>query len=149
MTPAEIVRKAAGIIAEKGWAQGTLVDPEGRVCHNGAIYEACQVDANTSVIPQDSPPSRIIQASAGLLRKKGIGASPACFNDMDTTTAEDIILHLKELAAWLEDNELPEAEVLYPGQFFSAGETDDLVLYTGTGTITLPAGYTFTWSAVE
>jgi hypothetical protein len=110
VNPAEIARKAAQIISEKGLAKGNLVDNQGRVCHNGAIYEASVGQPNQ--FDESGLAQRIIMASTKLLATRGITASsPPAFNDDPSTTAEDVILHLKELAVWLEENELPELEV--------------------------------------
>lgn len=36
-TPADILRNAALILAERGWCQNSIVRPDGRVCAMGAI----------------------------------------------------------------------------------------------------------------
>lgn len=141
MNPAEIARKAARIISEKGLAKGSLVDDQGRVCHNGAIYEAFV--GQPSYFDHSGIAQRIILASTRLLAERGITASsPPAFNDDPSTTAEDVILHLKELAVWLEENELPEVEVrTFPGD---TGMTMNLYIGTGGGAssyaYTIPAG---------
>ena len=108
MQASEAALEAAGIIMEKGLAKGTLQDSEGRVCHNGAIFIA----VNGDVLNAGNPPlvHEVIRRSQIILdRREGESLAPHQLNDDEHTTAEDIILLLKENAA-LDDD--PEAMAL-------------------------------------
>ena len=107
MKASEAALKAAGIIMEKGLSKGVLQDSEGRVCHNGAIFTAVNGDVLT--LGNNPLVQEVIRRSQIILDRRGENLAPHQLNDDEHTSAEDIILLLKENAA-LDDD--PEAMAL-------------------------------------
>jgi hypothetical protein len=111
---AEVARKAAQIISERGLAKGVLMDLQGQVCHDGAIFLALGVPITGALSadchfgsPEQEMSIRIRLASREILQHRS-GGEPSCdipyfFNDQDSTSAEDVILLLKEAAEQLEE----------------------------------------------
>jgi hypothetical protein len=77
---AEVARKAAEIIQERGKATGVGEDDEGRVCAHGALALAQEVTA-VSFVARDQVLSRI---------RDRVGWHVAQWSDLPTTTEADI-----------------------------------------------------------
>jgi hypothetical protein len=109
MNAAEVARKAATIMSERGHAKGDLIDSQGRVCNNGAIMLAMGVsedDLRTEFLLSGDLPcfEAIHNAEAAILASRGIRQQfMTDYNDADSTSGEDVILLLKLAAERLED----------------------------------------------
>jgi hypothetical protein len=106
---ADIARKAADIISERGLAKGKLQDEQGRVCNNGALLLAMGVqDLGTQlfVLPEFMGEFwNILQdAEKEVLRSQDIKVFYVSeYNDRKYVSAEDIILLLKKAGSVLEE----------------------------------------------
>ena len=109
MKASDAALEAAGIISRKGLVKGQLRDSEGRVCHNGAVFLACTGDALGAFSGSSEMmlANEVIARSAIILRRRepDFALYPSSFNDLPETSAEDVILLLKENAAL--DDDLP------------------------------------------
>jgi hypothetical protein len=68
--------RAARIIEERGWCQGTLADEFGQVCLAGAIAAAFEVDPQTDPLRDALPP-----AAAGAIDALGLEVLPSDLNE--------------------------------------------------------------------
>lgn len=85
---ADILRRAADIIEENGWIQGTLVDDEtGAVCAIGAIQQACR--------QIDTPTYWSARNALGQYVDDGV----SIWNDDEDRTKEEVLAALREAAA--------------------------------------------------
>jgi hypothetical protein len=109
MDPAQVARQAAGFIAERGLAKGKLVDQDGKVCNNGALLLAM---VGVPVLEEYIVPrgfhliwNLLMDTEVEILRRQGIDAiRPWEYNDRTSTSAEDVILLLKQAAEALEES---------------------------------------------
>ena len=108
MTPSEAALEAARLISVQGLAKGALQDDEGRLCHNGAVYLAATGSASALACQGDDSvylALEVIGRSSLILEREGTSTLPHMVNDEQGTSAEDIILLLKENAALDDDPE--------------------------------------------
>ncbi len=90
MTPAEVLRKAADLLVERGWAQGRLQHRNGRLCATGAVSLA-----DTGLLGVTGPVG--IAAWRGIPREVG-GAWVTTWNDQVSQTAENVIATMRRVA---------------------------------------------------
>ncbi len=103
---AEVCLKAADIIATRGLVKGQLYDETGAVCNNGAILIALGVPEEHFGIndlerhyPELEALSAIGVVERLILENTDAGIiTPWEYNDLDSTSAEDVILLLKRTA---------------------------------------------------
>jgi hypothetical protein len=100
MMPSQAAREAAGLIAEHGLAKKALQDEEGRFCHNGAI--AMAVGGGKWML-FSHPYFEVLQTSQEILAQQGIRLLPHEYSNLDSTSAEDVMLLLKHAAEYLEE----------------------------------------------
>ena len=103
---ADIALKAAGLISTRGLAKGTLEDGEGRICHDGAVNLA--VTGVTALVTESGDyelAQEVLARTQLILSRRGVSCGSSGFNDLPETTAEDVILLLKENAALDDDPE--------------------------------------------
>lgn len=94
------------VLNERGWCQGTLENHEGNVCLLGAIGVAAYGDiAGADVTPLYHKVVKRLSNSPGQPEHDPLAAtfvggkySIPAFNDRDTTTLEDVMMLLKEVA---------------------------------------------------
>ena len=109
MNAAEIARKAAQIISERGLAKGKLIDEDGRVCNNGALLLAMglpvEIIFEGNAVPwgYHIPWNVITDTEMAILKDQGVSVTrPWQYNDDAAVSAEDVILLLKQTAEALE-----------------------------------------------
>ena len=118
MNAAEVARKAATIMSERGHCKNTLEDDKGRVCYIGAVLVAIGGTVNFCSHPGGARLfDAVTKQSQKLLLERGyeievsyphiegtyISRDPVAFNNDPAVTGEDVILLLKETAERLED----------------------------------------------
>lgn len=81
MTPAEVLRKAAGILRERGWDQGTYENAAGACCLMGSIY----------LVSAASDESRACAIAAVQQVLGSTSRSPTAWNDHPDRTADEVI----------------------------------------------------------
>lgn len=115
MRNSEIAAKAAQYMSEHGHCRYMLADERGRVCFNGALMAAQGWTTGKWADITDSMHERVTaigQAATAILARNGVtydrswpnaGAPYGAvgYNNAAQTTAEDVILLLKETAAEL------------------------------------------------
>lgn len=101
MNPSEVAYKAAEIMSSKGHCKNTLEDAQGRVCLLGAVMLA-QNGAMLRRYPWDDAVDQILDCAEAVLADRGKILSPITFNNLSETSAEDVILLLKETGKRLE-----------------------------------------------
>jgi hypothetical protein len=97
----EVAYKAAEIMSSKGHCKNALEDGEGRVCFLGAVLLA-QNGGMLRRYPWDDAVDRILDCAEAVLADRGTILSPVTFNNLSETSAEDVILLLKETGKRLE-----------------------------------------------
>jgi hypothetical protein len=112
MNLSEIAYKAAEILSERGLAKGWLIKDR-KVCNNGALLLAmgaleCRLfsDGPGLILPQrDIPAWDKLQFTAlAILAERGVLVRHVSeYNDRESTSAEDVILLLKETGKRLEE----------------------------------------------
>jgi hypothetical protein len=112
MNMAEIAYKAADILAERGLCKGRNQDAEGRVCFWGAIRIAAFGMAWEMAMPDNTALVATIRLmSASILAERGVNCATnyalysftlSAWNDMPSTTQEDVVQLLKETGYRLE-----------------------------------------------
>ena len=108
MNAAEIARKAALIMSERGHCKGDLIDSKGRVCNNGALMLALgaterQLRTEWFADYDFSCFEVIHAAEIGVLASQGNRQQFIVdYNDADSTTGENVILLLKLASEALE-----------------------------------------------
>ena len=121
MTPAEVLSKARDVLAERGWHQRFLEDPDtGAVCASGAIR----------IVVWGKPTLRGATAlEAALVDQvedlfcEAVGAGAVwAFNDDTRTTYEDVVTGLKRAEELASERALPENSPQ------SAGRSDESAL---------------------
>ena len=101
MTPSQVAIRAAQLISQRGLTKGRNQDEEGALCHNGAVYMAVAEDEEDKQLALE-----VIGRSALVMQRQHSHLQqPHQLNDLPETSAEDIILLLKENAAL--DDDLP------------------------------------------
>lgn len=95
---AEILVRAAELLGEKGWCQGTPRNAQGEMCARGAICAA------THELAGDDPISWAWWNADSRLRdyvnkETGLHMDVPDWNDMPERTAEDVILMMKRAAS--------------------------------------------------
>lgn len=107
MEASEACWKAAEILAERGLCKGDLEDIAGRVCFEGALRAAITgspLDLRRSTDFYYAVWDRAACAASKILRNEhGFPEGPVKYNDLESTTQEDVILLLKKVAAELEE----------------------------------------------
>lgn len=115
MNPAEVARKAATIMSERGHCKHTLEDEEGRVCYAGAIAIAINGRSRWQGTPEEGVLYVAVNDEAQkILIERGyetdysyigsfIQRDPVAFNNDERITGEDVISLLKETAEKLEE----------------------------------------------
>lgn len=78
----QVMREAAKIIQQRGWVQGIMEDPKGRVCMMGAILKTRNIPSATG--------------QAMVILDRGGGGS--WFNDRPGRTKEEVIAKMLEIA---------------------------------------------------
>jgi hypothetical protein len=108
----EILYKAADLITQRGLARYELIDAEGQVCHNGAIIAARVGEVSEAAMWRGTAYGvqpdilRALRYSTTALQFRlatDIPPAPHEYSNASTTTAEDVILLLKEAAALAEE----------------------------------------------
>lgn len=104
-TPGETLRKAAEIMSERGHCKGALENGAGEVCANGAIILALKEEDGVARATMghvfDKEYDAFKRAADALARSLSTGWSRfriAAWNDLPTTSGEDVILALKRAA---------------------------------------------------
>jgi hypothetical protein len=113
MTPSQIAYKAAEIMSQKGHCKGRIQDAEGRLCLYGALWMAAAGSVRAAQYYQPENEEQrytikiISERVATLLRKENLCSSPVdteiSWNDMPSTTMEDVVLILKRTGEEMED----------------------------------------------
>ena len=86
-TRADVLREAAQIIADQGWAQGQWLDGSGPVCMDGALGLA---ERGRAIGGASAPLYDFVW--------QALGESPIGFNDLPGRTAEEVINALRTAA---------------------------------------------------
>lgn len=112
MNLAEIAYRAAEILSERGLARGWLIDSSKRVCNNGALLLAMGAkEAGLGaygpglVLPPGDIPAwdKLQRTELTILAEKDILVrNVSDYNDLESVSAEDVILLLKETGKRLE-----------------------------------------------
>jgi hypothetical protein len=110
MDLSEIAFKAAEVLSEKGLCKDRTQDSQGRLCYYGAVLTAMYGERNTVngleqfpyTFPGAAAVAGVSDCTSEILAERGEGAiTPNEYNDRPETTAEDVILLLKETGARL------------------------------------------------
>lgn len=121
---ANLLRRAADILGEKGWCQGSLTNPDGNVCAMGAFHQAAYEiypEAQEFYSPADfsvmydrmQVQSDAASAMAHVLdlpepryfSELGLTKNPIpAWNDAPERSAEDVILAMKNAAQHVEES---------------------------------------------
>lgn len=107
MNSSQVAYKAAEIMSRKGHCKNTLEDPEGRVCFLGAVMmaqlgtETLYGEGNRYHHIWDETVDQILTTAGEVLDERGI-LTAVTFNNREDTSAEDVILLLKETGKRLE-----------------------------------------------
>jgi len=110
MNFAEIAYKAAEIMSEHDLAKGQLSDGSGGICHNGALLIAMGIPEEDLMQPYFYLPGfsekswKAFQGVArGILEGRGIIVGHISeYNDLESTSREDVIMLLKETGKRLD-----------------------------------------------
>ena len=95
MSPAEVLRKAAGHIERRGWCQRRLIDECGHIC----LAQGLAMAFADCVESQPWMKARLLLKEAlGVPSDMGL----AYWNDQPGRTAEEVIAKLREVADKLE-----------------------------------------------
>jgi hypothetical protein len=100
VTTSQVIRKAAEILAHKGWCQQSY-EQGGRVCATMALYEAERHLTGSSIAPQIDPKPISLKAMDYMRKFTGALSLPT-YNDMYSTTLEDVLLLFKRAAELAE-----------------------------------------------
>lgn len=87
MKPEDLLRKAADLIEQNGWTQGTYVNANGCLCMMGAFYRVCD---GMSDLDLRREARRILEVRTG---KRGLGLFG--WNDAKGRTVEEVIAMLR------------------------------------------------------
>jgi hypothetical protein len=103
-TASEAATEAAALISSRGLAKGALENWKGEICHNGAVSLAVTGSALALGRSEEGELIReILGRSKLVLERMESPFTPSMYNDQESTSAEDIILLLKQNAALDED----------------------------------------------
>jgi hypothetical protein len=91
MTPSETAYKAAEVISQRGHCKDLLEDEQGRVCFLGALNVAWTGSARGFDFPYP-----VVDAAYRILLERNYEDGPVFYNNEDFTSAEDVILLLKQ-----------------------------------------------------
>ena len=106
MRSSEVAYKAAQIMSEKGHCKNSLNDHRGRVCYQGAVLAAITGIPEWTYLRdgQSVELQYISRVSSEVLKEKlGHFWDPIGYNNHERTSAEDVILLLKETGRKLEE----------------------------------------------
>ena len=108
MKPSKVLEKAAEIQVTRGHCKGTLQDAEGRVCLQGALFLACGITLDHDGTPSfySSPMSARLFDQAHLYVYRHLGSGSHRWNDLPTTSGEDVVQVLRAAAALAREDEL-------------------------------------------
>jgi hypothetical protein len=95
--PSEILEQAAAVIMERGHCKEEYEDETGRVCLHGAIN--CVMSGDATLIPV-GPAAHTVVAALSFIAGE---TNTATWNDLESTSAEDVILLCKKTAAMLAE----------------------------------------------
>lgn len=92
MTPVEVLRKAKGLLEERGWTQHVYVDESGCYCVRGACYAAagCEVWPLT-VSAGDQPAAETAQYILGEVTGCNLLNSVGSWNDYEKRTKSQVM----------------------------------------------------------
>jgi hypothetical protein len=112
MNLSEIAFRAAEILSERGLARGWLIDSRKRVCNNGALLLAMGAEevglgmhGPGLLLPRGDIPAwdKLQHTELAILAEKNILVEYISeYNDLESVSAEDVILLLKETGKRLE-----------------------------------------------
>ena len=113
-TLAEICLKAADLIATRGLAKNMLIDEKGAICNNGAVLIAMNLPeldlleaATTKDVRISENLAAIRSVESLILGEMRVSETmPWSYNDLDSTTAEDVILLLKRTAERIRESQI-------------------------------------------
>jgi hypothetical protein len=96
--PSEVLEHAAVVLMERGHYKGNYEAPGGGpVCLHGAIN--CALAGDPNVIQLDPVANTVVAALSFTARRPDL----ATWNDLESTSAEDVILLCKKTAAMLAE----------------------------------------------
>lgn len=95
MTPAEVLRKAADVIRERGWCRRQYVDADNSVC----VYGALNLAAGHGPSFEGDDPS--VDIAARTLTRL-LDNDLVSWNDSEACTADEVVAALKEAAELAE-----------------------------------------------
>lgn len=100
MEPAEVLRRAADVLRERGWVQGTYVDGGGACCVRGAV-NVVLYGAPVSIECCDEE----VQAMSALAAVAGIPkhGSISLWNDRQGRTLDEVLTALERAAVELTE----------------------------------------------
>jgi hypothetical protein len=97
VTTSQVIRHAAEILSKQGWNQGSYMSNDGRVCATFALYQS-----ERELIWEEGPLLHHSLKAVDIMQKFTGALSLAFWNDMYTTTAEDVFLLFKNAAQLAE-----------------------------------------------